>query len=373
MKASIIYLPGLNGLRAIAAIAVVLSHITLSLSDFGLNPHILGTSMEGNPKGLLLAGFGVSIFFALSGFLITYLLLLEKEKQAINVQHFYFRRILRIWPLYYLYLALCLLTYFLFDISFDPISLFYYIFFSANFAMIFSGTLPYLVHFWSIGVEEQFYLFYPWLIRKKRNLLQLLGSITLFLILLKLLLWVIDRKTGLSHPLAFLHINRFHCMLLGGLGAVLYYQNNTRFIDFCTNKASQFIAWFIVLLTALNIFHIASVLDNEIISCVTVIIIIGQITQKNRIINLEQPILNFLGKISYGIYVIHPLIIFYSSKLLHGVSVSPVYYYFILYIGITLTTIVVAYISYTYFEKAFLKIKSKFSGVANSPTKILSA
>ena len=76
-----VYLDGLNGIRAIAAMAVVISHITLHLADFKLNPYIFGRLADGSPRGLLLAGYGVNMFFALSGFLITYLLLLEKEKQ----------------------------------------------------------------------------------------------------------------------------------------------------------------------------------------------------------------------------------------------------------------------------------------------------
>ncbi|MAZ37152.1 MAG: hypothetical protein CL842_06855 [Crocinitomicaceae bacterium] len=101
MTKNIIYLPGLNGIRAIAAIAVVVSHITLSLDDIGLDSNIFGTYDSGKPRALDLAGYGVSMFFALSGFLITYLLWLEKEKQPIQIRKFYLRRMLRIWPLYY--------------------------------------------------------------------------------------------------------------------------------------------------------------------------------------------------------------------------------------------------------------------------------
>ena len=56
-----VYLPGLNGLRAIAALAVVLSHITIQLEDFGLNDKIFGTDKEGNALGIRLAGHGVTV------------------------------------------------------------------------------------------------------------------------------------------------------------------------------------------------------------------------------------------------------------------------------------------------------------------------
>src|SRR4051812_16240676 len=99
----VLHFSGLNGLRAIAAIAVVFAHTTTGLYSFGLDCFIFGKYPDGNPKSTLLAGFGVSIFFALSGFLITYLLLEEKRQKEINIKNFYIRRILRIWPLYYLY------------------------------------------------------------------------------------------------------------------------------------------------------------------------------------------------------------------------------------------------------------------------------
>ncbi|MDJ1482405.1 acyltransferase [Cytophagaceae bacterium YF14B1] len=366
MKSKIVYLPGLNGLRALAAISVVLSHITLSLGGFGLNPHILGTSTDGAPKGLLLAGFGVSIFFALSGFLITYLLLLEKEKQQINITHFYLRRILRIWPLYYTYLTICVVVYLLYNISFDRTSTLYYLFFASNIAFILNHMLPFLAHFWSIGVEEQFYLFYPWLIRKNTNLFLLLSFITVILITLKLIFWILEKKTGMSLPLLFLHVNRFHCMLIGGIGAILYYQSNNYFITICTHKISQGICWFILFLVSINMFHIASVLDNEIISLVTTIIIVGQITKKNYIINLENTVLDFLGRISYGIYVIHPIIIFLVSQLIPKNFLPTIFLYVFLYLAITILTILIAYISYEFFEKQFLKIKNKFSTIPSS-------
>ena len=86
MGDKIIYLPGLNGIRAIAALAVVIAHITLNFKDFGLDPYIFGAYDDGNPRTLDLAGYGVSMFFALSGFLITYLLCKEKEKTGYRHQ-----------------------------------------------------------------------------------------------------------------------------------------------------------------------------------------------------------------------------------------------------------------------------------------------
>ena len=179
MPKSAIYLPGLNGLRAMAAVSVVLSHTIHALGQFKLNPFLLGTNNDGGTQGLLLAGFGVSIFFALSGFLITYLLLIEKEQAGIDIKKFYVRRILRIWPLYYVYLLLALITIISLNLYFNRTALLLYVFYSANIPFILGITLPFLVHYWSLGVEEQFYLFWPWIIKKVNMNLQ---TVILFLI-----------------------------------------------------------------------------------------------------------------------------------------------------------------------------------------------
>src|SRR4051812_39270307 len=96
-----IHFSGLNGLRAIAALSVVIGHITMALKNFNLESTILPVRENG---AMPLAIYGVSIFFVLSGFLITYLLQSEKDIQKIDIKKFYIRRILRIWPLYYLFL-----------------------------------------------------------------------------------------------------------------------------------------------------------------------------------------------------------------------------------------------------------------------------
>src|SRR5206468_6085258 len=126
-----------------------------------LDPYILGANQDKTPKGLQMAGFGVSIFFSLSGFLITYLLILENGLHGINIRNFYLRRIFRIWPLYYLYFAICLILLLVLHINAEPQTLLYYIFFAADVPFILNSTLILLGHYWSIGVEEQFYLFWP--------------------------------------------------------------------------------------------------------------------------------------------------------------------------------------------------------------------
>lgn len=368
MKNRTIYFPGLNGLRAIAAIAVVITHITIKLDEFGLDPYIFGTFKDGKPKGLILGPYGVSIFFVLSGFLITYLLLEEKLQTGINVRKFYLRRILRIWPLYYLYLAIALVTIAAFGLDMNVNSLFFYIFYAANIPSILVTTLPMLGHYWSLGVEEQFYLFWPWVIKKVNKLV--LPLIVLIILLVGTKLFFHFYSPG-SLVESAINITRFHCMMIGALGAIFYREKNKFVLSIMDNKISQALCWGLLFLTAVNKFHFISVIDNEIISMAAIFLIIGQINVKNRLINLETNVFDYLGKISYGIYVVHPLLIFLFSKLFFQLNIPSPYKYFIVFFVIIGITIFTAHLSYTYFEKYFMNFKKRFVIIKSSANRSL--
>jgi peptidoglycan/LPS O-acetylase OafA/YrhL len=360
-KTETLHLSGLNGLRALAAISVVISHVTLDLNKFGLNPFIFGTSPDGTPRGLDMAAYGVSMFFALSGFLITYLLLIEKETYGIDVKKFYVRRILRIWPLYYLYLILAILVAFLYHLNFNFLSFVCYFFYAANIPFIMGISLPFLNHYWSLGVEEQFYLFWPWF-NKFTGSYIIICIIVLIIISVKILLHYYFPGSIFEITI---HITRFHCMMIGAIGAILYIKKAVHFFD---NKLSQLICWSIILLIILNKFHFISVIDNEIISMVTVILIIGQINVKNRIINLETKIFDFLGKLSYCIYIIHPLLIFLFSKILNRLDIHYIGKYILVYNTILGSTILLSYLSFIYFENIFMNLKRNYTIIRSSST-----
>lgn len=374
MNSKTIYFPGLNGLRALAALSVVVFHLTVDFETFNLSPFLFGVMPDGKPKGFAMAGFGVTIFFALSGFLITYLLLAEKQQQEINIRNFYLRRILRIWPLYYLYLVLALIVIFYFGMRFDGGTLLLYIFYAANIPFIFENipfitetTLPFLRHYWSLGVEEQYYLIWPWVVKKIRHHLEwyVMGFIGLF-ILLKCYFHFYHMHTIAA---ASFNVIRFDCMLIGSLGAIFYFNGKAAFMQLFTAKLTQAICWLVIVLIILNKFHIASVIDHEIISVVTVAIILGQITVKNRLINLDNKVCDFLGKISYGMYIIHPLVIFFAARLFKGLEWADLPKYIFIYAFVVGVTIILSWCSYEYIEKWFLKLKGKFAAVKSSNTR----
>lgn len=359
-----IHFQGLNGLRAIAAIAVVLYHITIALGEFGLDPYLFGAYDDGHPMGLSLAGYGVTIFFVLSGFLITYLLQVERERRLIDIRKFYVRRVLRIWPLYYVYFALCLLTMLVAGETMGMREFLLYTFYAANVPLILGVTTPLLAHYWSLGVEEQFYMFWPWVNKYVVALPRLCLFGIAIIVGTKIALHIFDPGSLLER---IIHITRFHCMLIGAYGAVMYKSGNALFMRLIDNKLVQVISWLVILLILVNRYHVASVVDMEIISCVALFLIIGQIRVTNRIINLEVPFMNLLGKISYGIYVVHPLVIYFVAKGFGDMTVNVTLKYLLVFGIVLVSTFLVAYVSYLYMERYFLTFKKKYEVVRSSP------
>jgi peptidoglycan/LPS O-acetylase OafA/YrhL len=193
----------------------------------------------------------------------------------------------------------------------------------------------------------------------------------LFLVVLAIFIGLFLLKTSLHflYPNSLLeniiNILRFQCMFLGALGAILYKSGNSVFLRIFDNKIAQSLAWCVIGLLAINRYRFASVIDQEFISLITVVLIIGQIKVKNRIFNLEKPIFDFLGKISYGIYIWHPLVILAFSKILSDLVLPDGLKYGLVYSSIILGTIGVAYLSFYYFEKYFLDMKKQYAVVAN--------
>src|SRR5215208_833462 len=204
-------IPGLDGLRAIAFLLVFALH-----TDY-----------------LQIGWVGVSLFFVLSGFLITGILL--DMKKALSSKEYFFkfygRRFLRIFPLYYLYLLLIvLLTTWLISIPFRPrymqivldqiwyAAAYVYDFFFATAAFQQSHFLD---HFWSLSVEEQFYILWPLLIllNPAKSLKKLFIGFVLFAPLFRLVFYFIhvsgvfrflaDTPWHAVYPLPFSHVDAF--------------------------------------------------------------------------------------------------------------------------------------------------------------------
>ncbi len=314
-----------------------------------------------------LGGMAVTFFFVLSGFLITSLLLSEKAAMGtIRVGRFLTNRALRIWPLYYLVVASGYIVSFLFwDIPKNPFEngLILSMLLLPNVAFAFDLLPAILIHIWSIGTEEQFYLVWPFLLKhlEERKLVRLFLAIILF--------WLVAR--GIVHLLGddyrwlniLLFRTRIDCMAVGGLAALLlFYQEGavrqwTRLYQLVVHSATGWFvaAGFILLLLMSYRCHVSL---YQLYSLAFAILIIRVVRRPVRW--LESSILRYLGKISFGIYMLQQFVIFFLfrawienqpaalSGRLPGVGIFALS---------ALLTIGLAALSYTFFESWFLKRK----------------
>ncbi|HTL08949.1 MAG TPA: acyltransferase, partial [Chitinophagaceae bacterium] len=146
-------IPSIDGLRAIAILWVIGGHIKHSLNNSSATFNALDIVFG-------VGQLGVKFFFVISGFLITTLLIKEKLRTStIDLKKFYIRRFLRIFPVYYLYLAVILVLNFSCGMGISGTTFILAVLYLTNFNM--SSYNWSLMHSWSLSVEEQYYLLWP--------------------------------------------------------------------------------------------------------------------------------------------------------------------------------------------------------------------
>ncbi len=153
-------MPALDGLRGLAILMVFMVHANFLIGD---SPHALG-----HTRYLLFGGFwsGVDLFFVLSGFLITGILLATKDSPA-YYKSFFARRMLRIFPLYYLFVLVAVSVH---RSSFNGRDISSLLFYYYNLHHVWTArNLPWVPAFWSLSVEEQFYIIWPFAVASLSN------------------------------------------------------------------------------------------------------------------------------------------------------------------------------------------------------------
>jgi peptidoglycan/LPS O-acetylase OafA/YrhL len=367
-----VYFKGLKFIRFMAASLVVIHHTEQFKSIFGL-----GNYWE---NGFIrsLGDKGVTLFFVLSGFLITFLLLKEREiSGTINIKYFYIRRILRIWPLYFLIVLSSIfifphLSFFRMDgTSIVEINFLSVILLSLailpNITLFKFGAIPFSSQAWSIGVEEQFYLLWPLIIKYVKQIALFLGFIIILLFTLQNCSVIINKLFGnhfmnpitLSKISIFFKSFRIDCMAIGSIGALMVF-NKSKALNNLYNKGSSFLIFSLMIGLMLNPYEIPF-FSNLIYSVLSMLFIITITTFKDCFYTIENKLFNVLGDVSYGIYMYHPLVCFTLIKLC-GTQWNTS----ILYVAIFTLTLIVSYTSYMLFEKRLIKIKSTKFAIINS-------
>jgi peptidoglycan/LPS O-acetylase OafA/YrhL len=353
--------PALDSLRGIAVLLVVFHHF-----------HYLG-----------IGWIGVQIFFVLSGFLITSILWEQKDRPlGAYVGRFYWRRFLRIFPVYYGFLMVVGISYLAVGEpeAFGDLApwLFTYTY---NFARFFEPemTWPYFGHLWSLAIEEQFYLIWPFVVYSlsRKNFLRL--SLAL-IVLGPLFRWgagayfhangyppmklaqcvytlpsthldafalgaalSVGRCSGRFSPRAILCL-AIGCLVLSG---ALQWQTldplHRKILDFgfpiYLSETFQY-SW-----------------GYSLVNLLGGALILGATQGGNRSPSWDMPVLRFYGKISYALYVFHWPILGVIRRV-HGFETWSVEG-LLIFLGFFTSATVISWISYRYYETWFLRMKDR--------------
>ena len=378
-----VYFKNLDGIRFCAAFLVLLQH------SFGFKKGYSDSSPFVDRLFGDTGRLGVNLFFILSGFLISYLLLVEKDATGtVSYRSFYLRRILRIWPLYLGYgLILTFFSPYVADklgwgndttFPLMMLNLVFLLFFSVNMQIAFVGTNRGMFEIsWSVCIEEQFYLIWPLLMnnfrKKLPQLLVVMFGISilvrvLIVFLLPLLVPSLSRERVLlmNHLLLFDKLDLFG----GGLFISILYQQRERFGTFfrvCFRPWIQVVMTLVALLYTLSVIkpegdYFQLFFDHYICDILYGYVLLAAVAD-NSIYHLEKPLLKTMGRVSFGLYLFHTAVCQFVLLFFRKVVGHPemrLVYDVVYPLACLAVTGVVAWCSYNYYEMWFLKKKRKF-------------
>lgn len=339
--------PSLDGLRAVSISLVLIAHISDTFNP-SQSLRVLFTQI-----GLL----GVQVFFVISGFLITTLLLKEKINTGnISLRNFYFRRALRILPVAILYLFFLIILNNLFHLQIPLKCFLGAVFFLANLSY-FQGSW-YTAHYWSLSVEEQYYLFFPFLVKKLKL------KVAFILIAMLALITFVKETVFLGYYLfpdkpvyniIWMLIYQSDGVLVGSLLSIVWFKNSLP-VNFIRKYSIIFSALlpFLVFLFAMNILVFHS-FNSLIVSILIALFIANSIinTESLTFMFLNNKIVSAIGILSYSIYIWQQLFTSTNGRL-GAITRLPLN--IVLIAG-------VSYCSYYFFEARFLKLKEKFKNL----------
>lgn len=374
-RASPYYRPELDVVRFLAFILVFISHELPNEPDprfdsvlKGFAPILYATAHT--------CEFGLSLFFTLSAFLICELLLRERATAGtVGIKQFYIRRILRIWPLYYLGLAIGAAVALLpgghrgeiIDIGW------FSIFMGGWYGSIHGPTANPMGPLWSISVEEQFYLLAPWIV-KRLNRRSIYGFCAVLVLVANVWLNYLGRVKAPDNAIWFNSFVQFECFAAGILLCLVL-----------RGRLPKLAAWHrIVILTgAWSCWFYAcyglharfNKFENPgswplmggyaLASLGSVLVLVAFLGVIPRMLPGWAI---YLGRISFGLYVYHRFAAYLTSKLLIGHLASfrsPIYFLKgVLALGLT---VLLAALSYRFFETPFLKLKKRHAVIESQP------
>jgi peptidoglycan/LPS O-acetylase OafA/YrhL len=311
------------------------------------------------------AKLGVSLFFVLSGFLITLLMVREREATgSVSLKRFYIRRALRIFPAYYVFLAVSF-AWMAFQGQAVPAALVLVsVFYALNYAQAFGAfrSTP-VSHGWSLGVEEQFYLVWPAMLRAawRRN-------VSVPKLILAGIILVCAWRTTLSLAgvrsgyVYYAFDTRFDCLLMGcGLAICVrddWVQRTARVVS---ANALLPIAT-LMLLGAIHVVPVElwylTVADSFEAILLAILLVQGLMLSAHPLWSwLNWPVVRYLGTISYPLYLYH--------QLAGNIAFEAVQSRWVVQIASAVAmAVALAMVSYHFIERPFLRRKERLSAMA---------
>jgi peptidoglycan/LPS O-acetylase OafA/YrhL len=360
------YQPELDGLRFYAFLGVFIYHTLPSQALFYRRLHL---PLPGLWAAIAKSGAsGVDLFFALSAFLITSLLLRERQETGkISLRLFYLRRILRIWPLYFAVLALgVVLAHTIPDQRLPWYYVAGYLLFVGNWiSAVFGHTQSICSPLWTVSIEEQFYLVWPALMKILERRGMIIAGILTFLLATLSQAGIV--LAGLSGGYIYYgSASRCDSLALGILLALFADRlprltNNQRWMLVAIGLLSWIAAsaW---LIDQPGPVTMRMVLGRTVVSVASGSILYGSLRSRNQLLRGRWVVQ--LGKRSYGLYMLHLTGILILQSLLR-----PAWGWQLLAtkaLGLAMT-VVLAFASYRWLESPFLRLKDHFATVLSRP------
>jgi peptidoglycan/LPS O-acetylase OafA/YrhL len=332
-----VYHPKLDGLRALAILAVIFEHFV---------------------KNESIGGLGTSLFFCLSGYLITDIILGYRERMSVKqaALQFYWHRFIRLAPPFYLALTCCLLL----GIGGTGRTLLADAFYLANFNVFANGSFNESSHFWTLSVEEQFYLiWFPIAIAAPFSRIPAI----IFALIASSILFQIYTKFNHIPMSGVLPISSADVLCSGALLAYVF-RAGGRYIEVMTDVLRPLFIFPAAALVVLDHLHLLAwlgaakiVIMPVLVSlCMTALVRYSLSNAECRSLNwLSTPILRHIGKISYGLYVYHYFVPQIVDKFIPDIHDLILNRY---YVGIILIiSVLMAELSWIIVEKPMLKLK----------------
>ena len=360
-KVGCFYKPELDGLRFFAFLGVFICHALPKDQSACLRiPNsIVHVSVTLGNAGAL----GVDLFFALSAYLITDLLLSEKEANgSVNVTAFYARRVLRIWPLYLLFVGISVgLTFVDHSQKIEGATLLGYLLFASNWVIAHAGSFPKstITPLWSISVEEQFYLVWPWVIKKltRRDLYLLAALLLLTATVARIYIACRHGNDVVFWTNTFSRLDPIAC------GTIVALALHGRKFRMPTWKNYGYIGGGLLTLLLSSAFwnrsgaSLAPLVCYPIAALGVTAVLLGSFGFRP----LQWKPFVELGKRSYGLYVYHSLAFYIALHLITTRGTLPKFVLF--RFSAFVITVLLAWPSYRFLEQPFLRLKHKFTVV----------